>query len=61
MEQHIFKIAIDYVERHWKGITICNATEGSLKQNLCFNLQNKFLNTEERLKQFLKIFRNCIF
>jgi hypothetical protein len=34
MEQHIFKIAIDYIERHWKGITICNVTKGSLKQKL---------------------------
>jgi hypothetical protein len=49
MEQHIFKIAIDYIECHWKGITIHNATEGSLKQNLYFNLQNNFLNAEEGL------------
>jgi hypothetical protein len=47
MEQHVFKIAIDYRGLHWKGITIYNATKVSYD----LMTKNVFLNTAERLKQ----------
>jgi len=34
MEQHILKFAIEYRERHKKGITIFDATEVSLQQKI---------------------------
>jgi hypothetical protein len=36
MEEHIFKITIDYRGHHRKGITTFNAFEAGLQQNLSF-------------------------
>ncbi len=35
-KQHILMIAVEYRGRHKKGITILNATEVSLQQNILF-------------------------
>jgi hypothetical protein len=59
MEQHVFKIAIDYRGFHSKGITIYSATKVS------YDLRTKylFLNTAERLKNcnyILNVLFTCL-
>jgi len=48
---HLFQIPIGYRERHWKSITIYNATEVSLQQKNVLMNKYLFINTEKRLKQ----------
>jgi hypothetical protein len=36
MEQHIFKVSVDYRGRHQKGMAIYDAAEVSLKLKLMF-------------------------
>jgi hypothetical protein len=47
MEQHILKIASKCRGGHIKGVTILNAAEVSLQQNLMFEYQNVDLKTAE--------------
>jgi hypothetical protein len=54
MEQHIFKIATKCRGRHKKGITILNAAEVSLQQNLVPEYQNVDLKTAEKMKTIKK-------
>ncbi len=51
MEQLILCIFIIYRGRHWEGITIYNATDVYLWQNVWIMIEKCIFNTDDSLKQ----------